>query len=119
MGKKKIHGDEDLVELGDLGRITGLVAECQGQTQFNCADSLAVLESGHTVTSTKVTTPSPTAAYLERYDGMLVEFEQTLSVTEFFQLGRFGQIVVSSDARLAQPTNVFFFKQKTAYEMDG
>ena len=100
------HGDEDLVELGDLVRITGLVAEFQGQTQLNFPDSLEVLESGHTVTPTKVTMPFPTADYLERYEGMLVEFEQTLYVTEFFQLGRFGQIVVSSDARLAQPTNV-------------
>ena len=31
---------------------------------------------------------------------------QTLSVTEHFQLGRFGQVVLSSDGRLQQPTNV-------------
>ena len=35
---------------------------------------------------------------------MLVRFHQTLSVTEHFQLGRFGQVVVSSGGRLRQPT---------------
>ena len=38
---------------------------------------------------------------------MLVRFPQTLYVTEHFQLGRFGQVVISSGgARLQQPTNV-------------
>ncbi len=37
---------------------------------------------------------------------MLVRFPQTLYVTEHFQLGRFGQVVMSSSARLQQPTNV-------------
>ena len=31
---------------------------------------------------------------------------QTLYVTEHFQLGRFGQVVMSSGGRSAQPTNV-------------
>ena len=37
---------------------------------------------------------------------MLVRLHQTLYVTEHFQLGRFGQVVVSSGARLRQPTDV-------------
>ena len=35
---------------------------------------------------------------------MLVRLHQTVYVTEHFQLGRFGQVVVSSGARLRQPT---------------
>jgi uncharacterized protein len=50
--------------------------------------------------------PFPTADYLERYEGMLVRFPQTLYVTEHFQLGRFGQVVMSSGGRLQQPTNM-------------
>ncbi len=42
----------------------------------------------------------------ERYEGMLVTFPQELTVTELFQLGRFGQVTVSSGGRLQQPTNV-------------
>jgi predicted extracellular nuclease len=44
--------------------------------------------------------------YLERYEGMLVRLPQTLYVTEHFQLGRFGQVVLSAGDRLYQPTNV-------------
>ena len=35
---------------------------------------------------------------------MLVRLHQTVYVTEHFQLGRFGQVVVSSGGRLRQPT---------------
>ena len=48
---------------------------------------------------------SPTA--LEAYEGMLVRFHQTLTVTEHFQLGRFGEVLVSSGGRLRQPTNIY------------
>jgi predicted extracellular nuclease len=54
-----------------------------------------------------VSLPFPSADFPERYEGMLVRLPQTLSVTEHFQLGRFGQVVVSSEGRLEQPTNVF------------
>jgi predicted extracellular nuclease len=37
---------------------------------------------------------------------MLVRLPQTLYVTEHFQLGRFGQVTLSSGARLSQPTNI-------------
>ena len=46
----------------------------------------------------------PTA--LERYEGMLVTLPQDMSVTEHFQLGRFGQVTLSQGGRLEQPTNV-------------
>ncbi len=38
---------------------------------------------------------------------MLVRLPQTLYVTEHFQLGRFGQVVLSSGGRLMQPTNIY------------
>ncbi|HEX4346737.1 MAG TPA: ExeM/NucH family extracellular endonuclease, partial [Vicinamibacterales bacterium] len=62
------------------------------------------------VTPTDVTLPLPPASggvpYLERFEGMLVRFHQTLYVTEHFQLGEFGQIVMSSGGRLRQPTSI-------------
>ncbi len=47
---------------------------------------------------------SDTAA--EAYEGMLVSFPQTLSVTEYYQQGRSGEVVLSSGGRLQQPTAV-------------
>ena len=48
--------------------------------------------------------PFTAADELEAVEGMLVTFPQTLYVTEFFQLGRFGEVLVSSGSRLPQPT---------------
>ncbi len=93
-------------QLGDLVTVTGNVAENQGQTQVSVA-AANVAECGTgTVAPTEVTLPMATPTAFEKYEGMSVTFPQELSVTEHFQLGRFGQVTVSSDGRLVQPTNV-------------
>ena len=92
------------VSLGDVVRVTGNAGENQGQSQISVG-SITQCGTG-TVTPTDVSLPFPTADYPERYEGMLVRLPQTLYVTEHFQLGRFGQVVLSANARLQQPTNV-------------
>ena len=57
-----------------------------------------------TVTPVDVTLPRRLGDASRAYEGMLVRLHQTLYVTEHFQLGRFGQVVVSSGGRLRQPT---------------
>jgi predicted extracellular nuclease len=98
------NGSNDSVSLGQLVRVTGAVSEFQDQTQIS-ASAVQVVGSA-TVTAAQVAMPFPSADYLEQYEGMLVTFPQTLYVTEHFQLGRFGQILMSSSDRLRQPTNV-------------
>ncbi len=97
------------VSLGQIVQVTGTAAEFQDQTQIT-ASAVENCGSTATVTPVDVTLPFPAAvngvAYLERYEGMLVRFSQTLYVTEHFQLGRFGQVVMSSADRLSQPTNI-------------
>jgi predicted extracellular nuclease len=97
------------VSLGQVVQVTGTVAEYQGQTQIT-STAIESCGSTDTVTPENVMLPVPAAVsgvdYLERYEGMLVKFAQPLYVTEHFQLGRFGQVVMSSGNRLAQPTNV-------------
>lgn len=100
------HNDEDSVALGDRVRVTGVAAEFQGQTQLGFPSDITLLSSGNAVTPSAVSMPFPDADYLERYEGMLVTFEQPLYVTEYFQLGRFGELVVSSGDRLRQPTDI-------------
>jgi len=100
------HGNVDSVNVGDLVRVTGEVDEFQGQTQLRFPDELEVLGSGYTVTPTEIALPLDDATALEAVEGMLVVAPQTLYVTEMFQLGRFGQVVVSSGDRLYQPTDV-------------
>ena len=98
------NGNNDNVGLGDLVYVTGVVSEFQDQTQIS-ASSIARCGVG-SVTPVDVFFPVESTTYLERYEGMLVRLPQTLYVTEHFQLGRFGQVVLSANDRLRQPTHV-------------
>ncbi len=99
------NGNNDAVNLGDVVRVSGSAGEFQDQTQITSVTAIVPCGTA-SVAPVDVTLPVPSATYLERFEGMLVRFPQTLYVTEHFQLGRFGQVVMSADARLAQPTNV-------------
>jgi uncharacterized protein len=99
------NGNNDNVNLGDVVRVSGTAGEFQDQTQISSVTSIAPCGTG-SVTPVDVTLPVPSATYLEQSEGMLVRFPQTLYVTEHFQLGRFGQVIMSSGDRLSQPTNV-------------
>ncbi|PJF24100.1 MAG: PEP-CTERM sorting domain-containing protein, partial [Phototrophicales bacterium] len=93
------------VRVGQRVRVTGTVTETFNQTQVNAT---AVVNCGDTavVTPTQVNLPFASAAFAERYEGMLITMSQTLTVTEVFNLGRFGEAVLSSGGRLYIPTNV-------------
>ncbi len=98
------NGNSDEVQLGDLVRVSGTAAEFQEQTQIS-ASEIVFCGTGM-VEPVDVTLPAPSPDYLERFEGMLVRFPQTLYVTEHFQLGRFGQVTLSSGGRLFQPTHL-------------
>jgi uncharacterized repeat protein (TIGR01451 family) len=98
--------NNDDVNLGDAVRVSGTAGEFQEQTQISGVVTLLICDTDQTIEPTDVYLPFPSADYLERYEGMLVRLPQTLYVTEHFQLGRFGQIVMSSGDRLYQPTNL-------------
>lgn len=101
------------VNIGDLVTVEGTVAEVEGETRLT-GSSVAVDSSGNALpTSTIVTFPTATVlqdadgdfvANLEAYEGMLVTIPEAMSVTELFQLDRFGTIRVSSEGRLEQFT---------------
>lgn len=104
------NGANDAVRIGDLVRVTGTAGEFQGQTQIGSVTAIRGCGTSATVSATVVTLPfaAPVAGVddAERFEGMLVRLPQTLVVTELFQLGRFGQVVLSAGGRLAQPTHV-------------
>lgn len=93
------------VNIGDVVRVTGTAGENQGQSQISVG---TIVKCGTgTVSPTDVTFPVTSSDFLEQYEGMLVRVPQTMYVTEHFQLGRFGQVVLSANGRLQQPTNIF------------
>ncbi len=100
------NANNDNVSVGDFVRVSGRAEEFQEQTQIGAVSNVTVCGTGRTVAPVDVTLPAASSTALERFEGMLVRFPQTLTVTEHFQLGRFGQVVMSPDTRLSQPTNV-------------
>jgi predicted extracellular nuclease len=99
------NGNNNNVNLGDVVRVTGTASEFQGQTQIS---AVSIINCGTgSVSPVGVTLPFSAVDDPERYEGMLVRLSQTLYVTEHFQLGRFGMVVVSSGGRLQQPTNLY------------
>ena len=107
------------VAVGDYVQVSGVVTEF-GQTAGATAapDSItqiagtmaapvtiSVCGNGIAATPTQVTLPVADASTLERFEGMLVEFSQPLAVTEMFELGRFGQTVLSLNGRQFNTTN--------------
>ncbi|MBD2042169.1 ExeM/NucH family extracellular endonuclease [Microcoleus sp. FACHB-672] len=92
------------VNIGDEVQLTGSVSEFSNQTQISNLSDLSVTGSG-TVSPLTLDLPVTAVGDLERYEGMLVNFPETLTVTENFNLGRFGEVLLSSEGRLYNPTN--------------
>lgn len=100
------------VNLGDYVQVTGTVREFAFSgdtggtlTQLDTVSNVVVCASGTSVSATPVALPLTNTGDLERYEGMLVSFPQTLTVTEVFNLGRFGEVSLSVNGRLFQPNN--------------
>ncbi|RAP40829.1 hypothetical protein BYZ73_12710 [Rhodovulum viride] len=100
---------------GDLVTVEGIVAETGGETRIN-ADTVAVDGTAALPEATVIAFPTATVlvdadgdyvANLEAYEGMLVTIPEEMSVTEMFQLDRFGTIRISSDGQLVTYTEIF------------
>ena len=109
------------VEQGDLVKVTGLPQDYFGMSQIRATfdTDIAVLSNGNALPSpASVQLPVVTAstelsaaqgeidAYYEAVEGMLVRVDTELSAVEYFELGRYGQIVMSANGRPRQFTDV-------------
>ena len=91
---------------GDVVRVRGTVQEFSGLTELTSVNAVQVCSGGATVTPASVSLPVGDTGDLEPFEGMLVHFDQTLTATEVFNLGRFGEISLSGVGRLYTPTAV-------------
>lgn len=100
------------VDVGDRVTVQGTVSEYFGETQIT-EPAVTVIGVG-SIRATDVTLPAERAgtnsdgdviADLEHYEGMLLRFPQTLSVTNLRNLKRFGAVRLSQGGRLYQFTN--------------
>ncbi|WP_017655601.1 ExeM/NucH family extracellular endonuclease [Fortiea contorta] len=99
---------------GDKVRVTGTVAEftstssgvTSSLTQLSSVTSVVNLGANNLPAVTNIQFPVANVADLERYEGMLVNISGVggnLTVTEYFQLGRFGQVVLAANGASNQP----------------
>ena len=99
------------VAAGDKVRIRGTVTEFASSgtflTELSSVASTQVCSTGNTLPApVAVMLPVPAVETWERYEGMRITVPQVLTVSETFTLARFGELLLSSGGRLAQPTNV-------------
>jgi predicted extracellular nuclease len=94
------------VAVGDHVRVTGTVAEAFGLTQLSSPTIEILSTSNPLPTEIDVVLPVAAVAGFEALEGMRVHLPQQLTVTENFNLGRFGEIWLSSGGRLMTPTGV-------------
>lgn len=98
------NSSADLPAEGSLVRVMGNVAEFYDKTQLSVTD--AALDCGQApVSAVSASLPFATASSAEALEGMLVTFEQNLTVTDNYNLGRYGEVTLSS-GRMYIPTNL-------------
>lgn len=98
------------VNVGDKVRVTGTVTEFNGETQIGSSPSITVLSTANAlpdaavvslpVLGTVLNSFGVPIADLEAYEGMRVTIPETMTLTELFNLDRFGEYKVSSEGRL-------------------
>jgi uncharacterized protein len=92
------------VQVGQRIRVTGRAIEFNGLTELSPVQVVDVCGTG-TISALSVDLPRAPGTTFESLENMLVTFPDELSATEHFELGRFGEVTVSADGRLLQPTD--------------
>ena len=95
-----------LPALNDVIRVLGTVQESFNRTQINATEVDLSCGTDNTVQAVSLTLPFATEDAPEAYEGMLVDFQQTLTVSSNFGLGSFGEVTVSN-GRLYKSTQLF------------
>ncbi|WP_166838739.1 ExeM/NucH family extracellular endonuclease [Rheinheimera pleomorphica] len=100
-----VNSTDLAVSAGQRIRLLGTVAEFNGHTQLsNISASLDCGTSALPEPQT-VSLPVSSLAQWEALEGMLVRFDQTLTVNDTFTLGRFGELTLANGRRYT-PTQV-------------
>jgi predicted extracellular nuclease len=98
-------GTVDNVSAGEVVRVRGTAGEAFGMTQLSLPGAPVKCGAG-SVPATTVSLPVSNVGDHESFEGMLVQYSQTLTATEVFNLGRFGEVSLSGAGRLYNTTAV-------------
>lgn len=101
------------VNVGDLVQVTGTVDEFgdpatgRSLTEIDTVTELTICGTTDPLLPASVTLPETTEGDLERYEGMYITIPHTMTVSQNFFQGRFGQVTLAAGGRLYNPTNQF------------
>ncbi len=87
-----------MVSAGNIVRVLGTVVEDNGQTVVNSQD-IALCPGTDSISTASLSMPVNDLLEFEQVEGMQVSFSQPLFVNEHFNLGRFGEVVLSSERK--------------------
>lgn len=82
------------VQIGDLVEVVGEVAEFSGLTELTNVSSIEIAGTAELPAPVEITLPT-SEEQLESVEGMLVRFPQSLTISEYFNYDRFGEIVLA------------------------
>lgn len=99
------------VAVGDKVRVTGTVLESSAAPSYSQAvissTAINIISSGNTLPAfTDISLPLSNITDYEKYECMLVRFPDTLTVTDNYNLGRYGEINLSKGGMTFQPTQI-------------
>ncbi len=99
------HPNGTDVSVGNVVRVTGEVDEYFELTELKNISNVTICSNGAIVTPETINLPFADDSVLERFEGMSVNLPQTLTVSNNYKLGLYGQFTLSN-GRLFNPTNV-------------
>ncbi|HWH84593.1 MAG TPA: ExeM/NucH family extracellular endonuclease, partial [Burkholderiaceae bacterium] len=101
--------------VGNLVQVTGSVVEFSSGagtaatplTEIGSVTAVSQIGSGYSITPTLVSLPLAAGDSLERFEGMLVRIDGTLTVQQNYFQARYGQLTVGAGGRHETPTNLY------------
>lgn len=101
-----VYSAASTVSVGDKIQLTAKVTENNGRTQLSEVTGLSVISKNNPLPVVKIVYDMFNPDW-EKYEGMLVEFQQTLFVNSTYNLEKYGELELGLKRTLA-PTNVAF-----------
>jgi uncharacterized protein len=93
------------VKPGDVVCVTGTVAESRGLTELRSVSTVQTCGTAPEPAPIVIRLPLSKGETLEPLEGMRVAFSQTLTVSDTYDLGRYGEVTLSN-GRLFVPTQI-------------